>query len=68
MYVKPSGKKGWWILAVMSAMLTVAGIIIFLNLWWHTPRALLKVVGAILLFDAAVEILRLIWIWPIKGE
>lgn len=68
MYVKPSGRKGWWFLAIMSVLLFAAGILIFLNPWWDTPRALLKVIGVILLFNAAVDMIRLIWIWPIKGE
>ena len=68
MYVKPSGRKGWWLLAIMAVLLFAAGLMIILNFWWDTPRALLKVIGLALLFDAAVSILRLIFIWPIKGE
>ena len=45
-----------------------AGVLILLNRWWDTPRMLLKVIGMALLFDAAVGIIRLIFIWPIKGE
>ena len=68
MYFKPSGRRGWWLLAVLAVVLTAAGVTIFLNPWWDTPRALLKIIGITLLFDAAVSIARLIWVWPIKGE
>ncbi len=68
MYVRPSGRSGWWLLAIMAVVLLTVGVLIFLNPWWDTPRALLKVIGATLLFDAAVGMLRLAFIWPIKGE
>jgi len=68
MYVRPSGRRGWWLLAILAVVLAAAGVTIFLNPWWDTPRALLKIIGFTLLFDAAVSILRLIFIWPIKGE
>lgn len=68
MYVRPSGRRGWWILAVLAVLLAAAGILIILNFWWETPGDLLKVIGLALLFDAAVGILRLVFVWPIKGE
>ena len=68
MYVRPSKKKGWWLLAILAVMLFAAGVAILLNLWWDTPQMLLKVIGLALLFDALVSIIRLIFIWPIKGE
>lgn len=68
MYVRPSGRHGWWMLAILALVLVAAGVMIFLNFWWETPRDLLKVIGLALLFDAAVGILRLVFIWPIKGE
>lgn len=68
MYVRPSGRRGWWLMAILALVLVAAGVTIFLNPWWDTPRALLKIIGITLLFDAAVSIIRLIWIWPIKGD
>lgn len=68
MYVRPAGKKGWWMLAFLAVLLAAAGVLILLNLWWDTPQMLLKVIGLALLFDALVGIIRLIFIWPIKGE
>lgn len=68
MYVRPAQRKGWWFLAFLAVLLIVAGVLILLNLWWDTPQTLLKVIGLALLFDAAIGIIRLIFIWPIKNE
>ena len=68
MYVRPSGRSGWWLLAILAVVLVAAGVMIILNMWWDTPKALLQIIGIVLLFDAAVSILRLIFIWPIKAE
>ena len=67
-YVRPSGRKGWWVLTVLAALLLAIGVLIIVNPWWETPRALMAVIGTALLFDALVWVLRLIWIWPIKAE
>ena len=68
MYVRPSRRRGWWLLTILALMLLAIGVMIFLNPWWDTPSDLLKIIGAALLFDALVGVLRLIWIWPIKAE
>ena len=68
MYFRPSGRNGWWLLAILAVVLIAAGVTIFLNPWWNTPKALMKIIGITLLFDAGVSIVRLIWIWPIKEE
>ena len=68
MYVKPAGRKGWWFLAILALLLIAAGVMILLNRWWDTPAMLLKVIGLALLFDAAISIIRLVFIWPIKGD
>lgn len=68
MYVRPSKRRAWWLLAILALLLLALGVLIFLNPWWDTPADLVKVIGATLLFDALVGVLRLIWIWPIKAE
>ncbi len=68
MYVRPSGRRGWWLLTILAVILMIMGILILLNPWWDTPRALLKVIGITLLLDSFIGILRLVWIWPIRTE
>ncbi len=68
MYVRPAGRKGWWLLAVLAVLLIAGGLLILLNLGWDTPQMLLKAIGLALLFDALIGIIRLVFIWPIKGE
>ena len=68
MYVRPSKRPGWWLLLILGALLVALGVLIFLNPWWDTPRALLKTIGLALVFDSVIGILRLIFIWPIKAE
>ena len=67
-YARRANRPCWWILTVFSALLMVAGIIIFANPWWDTPSMLMKVIGGVVLFAAAVSILRLIWTWPLRGS
>ncbi|MBO7663790.1 MAG: DUF308 domain-containing protein, partial [Clostridia bacterium] len=59
MYFRPSGRHGWWLLAILAVLLIGAGVTIFLNPWWNTPKELLGIIGVTLLFDAAVSIVRL---------
>jgi uncharacterized membrane protein HdeD (DUF308 family) len=68
MYVRPSGRPGWWVMLILGALLVALGVLIFVNPWWDTPRALLKTIGLTLLFDSVIGIIRLIFIWPIKAE
>ena len=68
MYIRPSGRNGWWLMAILAVILVAAGVTIFLNPFWDTPKALLKIIGFTLLFDAVVSILRVIWIWPRAEE
>jgi uncharacterized membrane protein HdeD (DUF308 family) len=67
MYVKPSERKGWWFLAILAVVLIGAGVFILINREWTTDtKTMLWGIGLTLLIDAAVGIIRLIWIWPIK--
>ena len=67
-YARRSGRKGWWILIVLGALLAVCGLIVLVNPWWGTVPKLFKVIGVMMMFSSLVSILRLIWIWPIKSE
>ena len=68
MYARRAGRKGWWVLAVLCALLILCGLIVLINPWWNEPTSLFDVIGGMLLFSSAVSIVRLILIWPIKSE
>jgi len=65
-YVRRAKRPGWWVMAIVSGLLIVTGIIIFANPWWNTPSMLMKVIGGAILFAAVVSIMRLIWTWPLR--
>ncbi|MBO4406706.1 MAG: DUF308 domain-containing protein [Clostridia bacterium] len=67
-FARRSNRRGWWVLIVLSLALIVIGVFIFINPWWDSPGALMKVIGGALLFSACVSALRLVWIWPFKTE
>ena len=68
MYARPSGKKWWWVLLILSISLMMAGIAILNNPWWHAEHSFVKVIGGVLLYAAAVGIVRLILVWPIRTK
>lgn len=67
-FARRSGRKAWWVLLILSALLLLFGLIIIINPFWDTPGALLKIIGLMIIFTAIVSALRLIWIWPIRSE
>ena len=67
-FARRSNRRGWWILIVLAAVLTVIGVLIFLNPWWGEPGLLMKVIGGALLFSSAVNALRLIGLLPLGSE
>ncbi|MBP0974397.1 MAG: DUF308 domain-containing protein [Oscillospiraceae bacterium] len=66
-YARRSQRKGWWVLAILSVLLMVTGIIVFLNPYWDTPAMLMKVIGCAIFFSSIVNAVRLIWTWPLKN-
>lgn len=67
-YARRSKRRGWWVLTILSVLLIGAGVILFLNPWWHSQDMLLKIIGCAIFFSAVVSAIRLIWTWPIKKE
>lgn len=65
-YARRSERKGWWILAILSIVLIIAGIVLFFNPWWNTPVKLMKVIGGTVMFSSLVSAIRLIWTWPLR--
>ena len=67
-FARRSGRRGWWILIILSAAMILFGGVIFGNPWVDSPRAVMQVIGGTLMFSAFVSALRLIWIWPIHND
>ena len=67
-FARRSHRKAWWVLTILSALMMVAGVMLFLNPWVGTAESLRKVIGGTVLFSAIVSALRLIWTWPVKKE
>lgn len=68
MYARRAGRKGWWVLIVLCALMITCGLIVLVNPWWDEPILLFDVIGGMLLFSSVVSIVRLVLLWPIKGE
>ncbi len=66
-FARRSGRKGWWVMVLLSALLIFLGVIIIIHPYWNTPGELLRIIGCVVVFSAIVSALRLIWIWPIKN-
>ena len=68
MFARRAELKNWWVLAVLSGIMIVLGLLLLINPWWKEINQLFDVIGYMLLYSAAVGIVRLIFLWPIKGE
>ena len=67
-YGKRSGRTGWWIMIILAMILVAFGIVILIHPNVTTLKSLFSQIGIILMISAPINILHLIWIWPIKGE
>ena len=67
-YARRAGRSGWQVLIVLSVVLLVIGLIIVINPWWKTPKALMSVIAAAMFFSAASGIVRIIWTWPVRTD
>ena len=65
-FARRSGRKGWWVLTILSALLIGLGIMLFSAPMYANEDTLLTMVGLTLLFAAIVSGVRLIWTWPVK--
>lgn len=68
MYARRSQRQGWWMLIPMSILTILFGLIVLVNPWWKEPTMLFDVIGGMLMFSSLVSIVRLIFLWPVKGE
>ena len=68
MFARRAELKNWWLLALLSGIMIVFGLLLLINPWWKEITQLFDVIGCMLLYSSAVGIVRLIFLWPIKGE
>lgn len=66
-FARRSGRKGWWVLIILSAFLLAFADFIFLNPWTE-PQAIVKVIGGTMMYSAFVSAVGLIWLWPVRKE
>lgn len=66
-YTRRAGSTAWGMLALLSVLTIVFGVILLINRWWDTPEALKKVIGGMLLFSSVVSIIRVILTWPFRN-
>ena len=62
-----SGRRGWWVLAILSLLLVAFGDVMLLNPWMDDPQSVTRLIGGALMYSSIVCALSLIWIWPIKN-
>ncbi|MBR3629211.1 MAG: DUF308 domain-containing protein, partial [Oscillospiraceae bacterium] len=67
-FLRHSGKQGWWVLVLLSALLIVFGGIVLWHPWLTSTQAMLQVVGGVMLYSALVSGLKLIWLWPVQKK
>ncbi len=67
-FARRSGRKGWFILIILSALLIGFGSVIFWNPWRGNTKALMMIIGGVLMFSSLISALSLIWIWPIHRQ
>jgi uncharacterized membrane protein HdeD (DUF308 family) len=68
LYARRAGSTAWGVLAFLSAMTILFGLLILFNPWWHSPEGLKQVIGIMLLFSSVVSIVRVVLTWPFKDE
>lgn len=66
-YARRAGQAAWWFLAVLAFFTIVFGVILLANPWWRTPAQLKQVIGGMMFFSSAVNIIRTVITWPFKS-
>ena len=67
-YARRAGRAAWWVLALLSLLTILFGVILFLNPWWETSSVLKMVIGGMLFFSSLVSIIRTVLTWPFRNE
>ena len=68
MYARRAQRRHWWVLAVLSGLMVLCGLLLLINPWWKEITQLFDVIGCMLMYSSAVSIVRLIYLWPIRYE
>ncbi len=66
-FIRRSGRRGWWIMVLLSVLSIIFGLAVLVNPWWNTTAALFDAIGIMILFSSMVDIVQLILIWPIAN-
>lgn len=65
-YARRAGRTAWGVLALLSVLTVLFGVILLINPWWRTPAVLKTVIGVMMMFSSVVTIIRTVLTWPIK--
>ena len=65
-YARRAGRTAWGVLALLSVLTVLFGVILLINPWWRTPAVLKAVIGVMMMFSSVVTIIRTVLTWPIK--
>ena len=65
-YARRAGRTAWGVLALLSVLTVLFGVILLINPWWGTPAVLKAVIGVMMMFSSVVTIIRTVLTWPIK--
>ncbi len=67
-YTRRSGRRGWWVLLILSALLLGFVLFVIINPFADTPEAQMRVVGGTLMYSSIIQALALIWLWPARAR
>ena len=67
-FARLSGRKGWWVLIILSAVLMLFSVCAFIPACAGSTFIMMKIIGGALMFAAISSALRLIWLWPVRKE
>ncbi len=67
MFARRSGRKGWWVLIILSVTLILFGGFALFNPWVETAAGTMHLIGGTMMYTALISGLRLVWLWPIHN-
>ncbi len=67
-FAQRAGRRGWWILVLLSSALIFFGAFSLFQPWVNSVSGISKVAGGAMMFSSIVFALELIWIWPLRMD